>query len=198
MSWKVFKRTKVENSIDPTDEIELPLSKKVLPIATIVNGYDKLMNLNGYADPNHMVKCGNDEMSVGDLVKKHMGMQNEMDEMKKKNAVTEEGGEPGKGADDDDPSIDNGEMDTSILPDSSIVGDRGGDCSLDNEDDEPSDDEKKKKDEKKSNSVKAKEDIKAKASKLKNANTKIENEQPVVVNLPSDKIARGKSLYGSN
>lgn len=182
MNLNFFKRTKVENSVDlESTVVQLPKSKKELTIAEAVTELDKVYNMHGYASADHMVKVGENEMSVGDLVKKHVAACNEIESMKK-SAVSEEGGEPGKGADDE-------EMNSaeSVAEDSGIVGDRGGDKSLSNEDDE---EEMKKKEAKKN-------EIKKKVASLKNAGPKNEAEVPVV-ELSGEKLARGKARYGSN
>lgn len=208
MKLNIFKRTKVENSVDLDGMIvELPKSKKEMPLTKVVEEMDKIMNMNGYANGDHMVKVGDkDEMSVNDLVKKHLEMSNELSDMKK-NAAGDDGGEPGKGegADDDEESVDNDDGNGD-------VGDRGGDESLDNEDDEDDDsmdnadddedaDDKKKKENKMKNDIKAAADkkrlAKEKALRLKNAHLRDQDEEAVAISLPADQVARGKSLYGS-
>lgn len=193
MKLNIFKRTKVENSINLDGMIvELPKSKKEMSLTKVVEEFDKIVNMNGYANGDHMVKVGEkDEMSVNDLVKKHLEMCNEME--KAKNADSEDGGEPGQ---DDDPAMENDAEDVS--EGMSEVGDRGGDDSLNNEDDEE-EEEKPKKKEGMKNSIKAKELAlaKAKALRLKNAHTRNHEEEAPRISLPADQIARGKSLYGS-
>lgn len=83
--FKLFKREKIENALDFAQTlVELPTSKKELTLEKVINELDKVYNMQGYANSDHMVKIGEDEMSVGDLVKKHMSMQNEMKEMASK------------------------------------------------------------------------------------------------------------------
>lgn len=199
MKLNIFKRQKVENSLDLENMmVELPKSKKEVLLSKVVNDYDAILNMNGYANDEHMVKLNDkEEMSVKDLVKKHMEACNELDEMKKKNAKTDEGGEPGKGADDEmmnedmdeDMSMDNEALDIDQMGD---VGDRGGDKSLDNEDDE----EMKKKDKdmeaKKKNTL-----ARAKAAALKNANNRAFEQEVARIDLPQTQVARGKARYGS-
>ena len=62
--------------------VELPKSKKEMTIASVLNAYDAILNMHGYANGDHMVKVGENEMSVNELVKKHMEMCNKMDEEK--------------------------------------------------------------------------------------------------------------------
>lgn len=201
MKLNIFKRTKVENSLDLDGMVvELPLSKKEVLLTKVVNEYDKIVNMNGYANGDHMVKVGEkDEMSVNDLVKKHMETCNAFEEMKAKNAAGEDGGEPGKGKDKVDPQVENEEVD---------IGGEGerdddGDKSLDNDDDsvdnaDNADDADEAEEPKKKDDKKAVANAKAKAKSLKNAHLKNDNEELVRIDLPSDQIARGKALYGSN
>jgi hypothetical protein len=192
---KFFKRTKVENSaVDVSTLVELPLSKKEVTLERVINEYDKILNMNGYANGDHMVKVGEkDEMSVNDLVKKHMDMCNEMEKLK--SAKGDEGGEPGKGEDEvgdldvaKNAPIEDETSETKI--------DRPGDKSLDNEDDEAmeNEDDESEEDKKK----KMKNEAKAKAAALKNAHLNVRDEEPATIDLAEDQVARGKSRYGSN
>lgn len=189
MGLKMYKRTKVENSLDIEGiMIELPKSKKEFLLTDIVDKFDAIQNMHGYANGDHLVKMGDDEMSVNDLVKKHMEMCNKMEKM---NAGGE--GEPGvdiemENGEDEESTIDAGEKD---------VGSRGGDKSLDNEEDEEADKKEKMK-----NAADRKAAIKAKNDKIKNSGRKglgesEEFEETAVVELSGDKIARGRARYGS-
>lgn len=193
MGLKFFKRAKVENSVDFENMmVELPKTKKEVALTTIINEYDAIQNMNGYANGDHMVKVGEkDEMSVNDLVKKHLEMCNEMESMKTaKNDV--DGGEPGGENEEEEESMDNEALDIDQMGD---VGDRGGDVHL-NEDDEDVEGDKKKKDKMK-NEADKKAAVKAKAARLKNAHRNLENEQEVRISLPMDQVARGIARYGS-
>lgn len=189
MGLKFFKKAKLDNSVDfETMMVELPKTKKEVSLTTIINEYDAIQNMNGYANGDHMVKVGEkDEMSVNDLVKKHLEMCNEMEGMKAKNDV--DGGEPGGENEEEMESMDNEALDIDQMGD---VGDRGGDKSLDNEED----DEKMKKDKMK-NAADKKAEAKAKALKLRNAHRNLQNEPEVRISLPMDQVARGKARYGS-
>lgn len=206
LKLNIFKRTKVENSVDLDGlVVELPKSKKEILLTTVVSEYDKIMNMNGYANGDHMVKVGDkDEMSVNDLVKKHMELCNEYAEMKN---AADDGGEPGddgegiENADDDDSEdLDNAAIEGSDMGD---VGDRGGDESLDNEDDEEDAEKKKKAKAENAKKAKAKNEsdkkklAKAKAERLKNAHLNAVEEESVAIALPQEQVARGVSLYGS-
>ena len=189
MGFSIFKKQKVENSLDLEGlVVELPKSKKELSLTKVINDYDTILNMNGYANGDHMVKCGNDEMSVNDLVKKHMEACNELEKMK--SAKSMEGGEPGKGADDDDPAAKNSEE--SLDEDLGEVGSRGGDKHLSNEEEGDSGDEGKDKD-KKDKMKNAREKAKA----VKTAPFKMFEDAVPSVELSMDQVARGKARYGS-
>jgi len=82
--FKFFKREKVENSADfDSMSVELPTSKKEMTLADIIKGYDKVVNMAGYAAEDHVVKVGNEEMSVKDLVANYQSKCNEIEVMKK-------------------------------------------------------------------------------------------------------------------
>lgn len=197
MKLNIFKRTKVENSIDLDGMIvELPKSKKELALTKVVEEYDKILNMNGYANGDHMVKVGDkDEMSVNDLVKKHLDMCNEMEGMKQKNAASEDGGEPGE----DDPAMENDSEEEIKAAGMKDVGDRGGDKSLENEEDDEEDDKKKKNKMKNEMTLDEARKVIAreKALRLKNANLREQDVEIATVSIPSDQIARGKARYGS-
>ncbi len=194
MKLNIFKRTKVENSVDLDGMmVELPKSKKEMSIIKLVEEMDKIENMNGYANGDHMVKVGDkDEMSVNDLVKKHLEMSNELGEMKAKNAASEDGGEPGE----DDESMENEEDESMDNADD----DKKDDKPLDNAD-EDADEEKPKDKEKMKNELKAQAEkkrlAKEKALRLKNANIMNDDHQEIKISLPMDQVNRGKQLYGS-
>lgn len=200
MGLNIFKRTKVENSKDVSFDgliIELPKSKKEILLTTLVEEYDKIMNMHGYASDDHMVKVGENEMSVKKLVKEHMNMASEYEKLK--SAKSETDGEPGE---DDGETTENDSEREIEASESADVGDRGGDKHLDNEDDEVDEDEDKK--DKKKNAKFTLDEArkmlaKEKAAKLKNANVRVVNsdEPEVRIALPQDQVSRGKQLYGS-
>jgi len=185
MGLKLFKRAKVENALDFEGVmVELPKSKKEVSLVEAVELADKITNMHGYASGDHMVKVGNDEMSVNDLVKKHMEACNAMDEMKK--AKEEEGL---KNDEEEEGTIAEGEKD---------VGSRGGDKSLTNEEDEDKEDAEKEKLKNEADAKKA--EIRAKNEKLKNAARRglgSEEEESPTIETGIDQVNRGKSRYGS-
>jgi len=181
MKLSFFKREKVENSAIDLENmmVALPTSGKEYSIKALVNSMDKIENMNGYANGDHMVKVGENEMSVNELAKAHGDLLSKIEAEKQKNAADEDGGAPEiENADDEATTVSEGMKD---------VGDRGGDESMTNEEDE----EEKKKKEKKENALR-------KARALKNANANSDFVQPVKVFTGLDGVARGKAKYGSN
>ncbi len=188
MAFKLFKKTKVENELDLQGmSVVLPKSKKEVTLEKLVNDADDMAEKEKdgkapMANMDHMVKLHDgSDMKVGDLVAKHKAMADELEEMKKSN----------------DEEIDDGEKD---------VGDRGGDKSLDNDED---DEEAKKKalelaehEDKEIEAAKKKNAAdkaaaKEKAERLKNAHLRAREEEVVAVEFSGDMVARGVKRYGS-
>ena len=172
-----FKRTKVENKIDEDVCVTLPVSKKEMKLVDIVNALDKVLNLAGYADMDHMVKMHDgSDMSVKDLVADHKRMKDEMDCMNDDSQ-----------ADPEDMSIE-----------------------MENEGKEVEEEEEEDKElEKKKNSIKNEKEKQERIARLKNAKAKqeaiekkkLQNEASVSdssVMLLSDKVAKGKAMFGSS
>lgn len=174
MKFSFFKRTKVENAKDLNLEemmVELPLSKKQVALVDVIEGFDNVANMNGYACNEHMVKVNEkDEMSVSDLVKKHNDMAAELEEMKKK-----------KNEDGDDMDVMNDEK--------LEIGAEKGDDVGQKEDKKlfPNAEEEEKKKNGKEN-----------FEKLKNARVNAsEDNEPAVIMTNSDRVAMGRKLFGS-
>lgn len=91
-----FKRTKVDNAADLENTmVELPKSKKQMSLKEMINAHDAVVNMQGYASDDHMVKLNDaEEMSVKDL-------KNKYNEMVEKSKSAEEAAE-GEGAAMDD------------------------------------------------------------------------------------------------
>ncbi len=164
----IFKRAKLENALDIEQTmVTLPNSKVDKSIAEVVAIADKVMNMHGYAAPEHMVKLQEGEMSVGELSEAYNKkcndekMRMEEEEKKKNKESVEDPGEK-KAEKDDDKKVDKTKNED--------VGDK----------------KEVPGEEKKSNHFEA----------LQNANKTGEFADPVKVDL--DKLARGKSRYGSN
>jgi hypothetical protein len=185
MKLNIFKKAKVENTKDVDFDslcVTLPKSGKELTLSEVVTQLDAVHNMHGYANGDHLVKVGEDEMSVNDLVKKHMDMCN---------AAKEDAEKKENDDDMDDESMDNAEDEADADAEAALKK---------NEEDEA-----EKKEDKKMKNAKAEADKKEKAEKkakgkehfesLKNAHN-IEEEEAVTIDLMEDQVARGKERYG--
>lgn len=189
-----FKKTKVENSKDfEAMSVTLPKSKKEMTLAEMVEKMDKIENMQGYANDEHMVKVGDGEMSVKNLSEKYMAACNELDEMKKNKDGADVELEKEKKEIDVEGDMKNDDAD----------GDSDGDKKENEEDEEKEkkeNEEKEAADEKKQNALeKARADKAAKAARfeaLKNAQNNVSDEV-ARVDLMEDQVARGRARYGS-
>lgn len=217
MALKLFKKEKVENSIDLENMVVmLPKSKREETIAKLLNEVDELEEKKAKneveADPSHKVKLHDGSMcNVGELVEKHKALADELEKMKDEM-------EGGDDIEEEDAPVDS-------------------ESSTENEEDEgkDEDEEAKKKalqlaeheekeieEAKKQNSIaekklasllaaKAKregktvnggkvqsDEAKEKAKKLRNANARALEAQEMKIELSGDLVARGKARYGSN
>lgn len=199
MKLKFWKQEKVENASELEGVmVTLPESKKSMTVAEAIDIADKHLNMAGYANGDHMVKVGEEEMSVNDLTKAYCKMnkaaaEEEEKQNKKKNK---------KKNDDGDDSLDNADDDKEENAD----------------DDEDEDDAKKKKNKKKKNSSKKVEnDDEDEDDVVENDDDEFELEgegehfkalknaadlaqkarEDVSVDLAQDQLARGQSNYGS-
>lgn len=213
-TMKFWKRAKIENAADVKDlgevMVTLEKSKKDVTVKEAVEEYDKFLNMNGYANGDHYVKVGENEMTVNDLVKSHMEMANSMSEKEKaENAEDDDASEDGEGM----------ENETQLaLEEVKEEVDRGGDVSVHNEEDVEEDADEKEKPKAKKNAMKknskdrkftieeARELLKnemnarEKAARLKNANqvSIIKNDKDApVISLASDQVKAGLAIYGS-
>lgn len=218
--FEMFKRSKVENAADLENTlVKLPKSKKEMSISAALTELDKVLNMAGYASPEHMVKVNDkEEMSVNDMIKKYQDVCNELSDMKK--AHEKEGDEIDRAENDDDDDEDKHENEDLDIDQ---MGERetGGDTSFENDDEEDEDkhenddeeddkhendddDEAKekvdleKKKNKKKNALEKKRLAREKALRLKMANELRRDEYlaPTPV-LSSDRVQRGLQRYGS-
>lgn len=181
MSIKFWKREAVKNEIDLVNTIvQLPKSGKEFTLEKLVNEMDAIMNMHGYANGDHMVKLGDhEEMSVNDLVKKHMEACNELKSMKE--AHEKEGEELEKAENESD-----GDQDDAT-------------------ENESQEEKEKKENEKKENEAAeaAKREAARKAAdEVREAPIRHLNEVRGTfgqdrIELSTDKVARGKARYGS-
>lgn len=94
MGLNFWSKKKVENSLDlESTGVTLPKSGKEMTIAELVEQADRIENMHGYANMDHMVKVGEEEMNVGVMIKKYMSACNELAELKKPKEEKEEGEE---------------------------------------------------------------------------------------------------------
>lgn len=190
--FNFFKKTKVENSADlGSTSVLLPKSKKEMTVLEALEAFDKHLNDIGMpehmANTEHHVMVGEEKMKINDLVGKHMAMCQELEAFKKKAApdddaaAQEDGGEP-------------------------IAKKEEG---MKNEEDDKKKKEKEEAEKMKNSAddkVKAKAAADAKAAEekanfesLKNAASAAAKAAPVqTIHLSSDRVAAGKSRYGSN
>ncbi len=184
--FKLFNRTKVETSKATDLEntvVELPKSKKEMTIAEALNGYDTVLNMHGYANDDHMVKVGENEMSVKKLKKDYEDCMNELTEMKKPKEENEG---------DMDESMENAEDDEEDK-------DKKKDKKENEEDDKEDDkDEKPKKNKAKKNSKSDEEARRDKEhfEKLKNAREESAELASSTIMLDCDRVEVGKKRYG--
>lgn len=175
--WEKKEVTKIENSQDLEKlTVELPKSKKEITIGELVANMDSSMMPDHYANGEHKVKVGEEEMTVNDLVKKHLEMCNKM----------------GSGEQGEDAAADEGaehEADESALHE--------------NEADESEEEGEEKAPAKKNAEDKTPPAPAADKTKgrehfetLRNAD-KLANEVEERVDTSEDKVARGRSRYGS-
>lgn len=202
----LFKKEKVENSADLEEmSVVLPQSKVEVTLKEAVKMADlaKVQNMHGYANGDHLVKVGEGEMSVNDLVSEHMKMSNKMKKNAEKAKAEKEcmenaeldGGE--KEADKQKKKADKTENEDSLDesdPAMENAEEDGGEKEAE-KDAKKADPEKKKnaKDTEESEDGEEKVDhFKA----IKNAEALAPRRDPFRVDL--DKTARGKARYGSN
>lgn len=185
MGFKLFKKSKVENATDIEGiHVVLPKSGREVSIVELINEVDEMEKKgnDGLADPAHKVKLHDGSYcNVAELVEKHKAMNEELEGLKKKK---EDEMEP-----EGDAELKETDVDSESTPEMA-------------NDDKPMDAEADKEEKKEDKEMTKKNAIEAKkkADKLRNAHlTAIANASEVrVVDMPEDKVARGKSRYGSN
>jgi hypothetical protein len=194
MKLNFFKRAKVENTVDLEGMmVELPKSKKEVSITDLVTQMDKVMNMNGYADGEHRVKVGENEMSVNELVEKHLQCMNELAELKGKQEQSEESEMEPKDKKVED-AAEEKEVKEPKEEKENMDDKEAKEAAEDLVEHEEEEIEAAKK-----NSVAAekKAEAKKKADALRNAHIAATVEQTVVIETLTDQVARGRSLYGA-
>ena len=175
-----WKREKLENSLDMEETlVMLPKSKKEKTISQLVNEADEAEMEEGdmMANSKHHVMFGNEKMTVEELVGKHQAMCNELSAMKAAQEDKKDNKEEQK------PDADKGEE------------------KMANEAKEKAEKEEK---EKMANSkaIQAAKDKAAEDMKFFNELDKADDKNnttraAAVIDLPMDKVQRGKDRYGS-
>lgn len=174
MKLNFFKKTKVEKLENGTELESLAVKTKAgkeYTIPELVLEVEKIENMAGYANGDHMVKAGEEEMSVNALIEKYGAMCNEMAEMKKK----ENGEDDMDNADDEKKENGEDEADKDAK-----------------KDEKKENAEEDKKDEKKEEPKKN-----AHFNSLKSAPLKAMKAQETIIMTTKDKVALGKSRYGA-
>lgn len=173
MKLSFFKKAPVENAIDVESmSVALPKSKKEVTLSKLINDADEMeMNMDKpqMCNGEHRVKVGDEEMSVNELVDKHMAMKSAMDKP--------------EGVDE----MDKKEMDNGADKD---MEENAADMKLKEEK------ESEVKEAKKQNELAEAAKKKANFDKLKNAQ-KNANEAVKVIETSIEKVTRGKQRYGS-
>jgi len=175
---KFFKREKVENSVDlESTLVELPKSKVEVPLSKLVNDMDEVILNKGkpvLVNSTDLVKVGNDEMTVADLVTKFENACKKNEEHEKAKKENEEEKEENEDEEKEE-----------------------------NEDEEEMKNKKKNKKKNKEDEKEENEEDEEKASNSDDFFSKVKNAHKngtatqKVVETSTDALARGKSRYGS-
>jgi hypothetical protein len=212
MGFKLFERKKVENAIDIEKmSVVLPKSGVEVTLAKLINDADEAEGKDVMAKGEHHTMVGDKKMSVGSLVKKYNKVCSDLEELKSKHANDDDAK---KNDDDDDDEEkkkknDEAELETEVETKKKKVEVEG-----DKHNDDDDDDEEKKKKNKEDEEAKTKalelaeheekeiaeakkKNAKEKADRLRNAQNNALKTAPRV-ELSEDRLARGKSRYGSN
>jgi len=189
MKLKFWNKKAAENSADLESlSVTLPKSGKEKTIVQLVNEADEAEAKKGLANGEDKIKVGNKEMTVNDLVKGYEALEKECNDLK------------AMARNEDEDDIENEDEDADVDVENEDV-----DVDVENDEDE----EAKKKalqlaeHEEKEILEKKKANAKAKAAKDKKHFNKLKNahrssgDEVVHVDLAEDRLARGKSRYGS-
>lgn len=197
MKLNFFKRAKVENSADFEGmSVILPKSGKEKTINQLVNEADDAMMMDSkecMANGDHQVMVGEKKMSVNDLLDMHKKMNDELDLLKDKKAADKDGSKS-----PDIESMDNDEDEMARKKALEMAKNEEAEMASKKED--------KKENDESADEMKAekKENAKEEAAKkdrthfdaLKNARASV-SEEVARVDLSMDRVARGKTRYGS-
>ncbi len=188
MEIKFWKRTKVENSSDLENTVVQLKSGKQITIAELVKNADEAKEAPKANEEEKKVKVNEDEMTVNELVEKHKQMSEKMNALVAKyDAMAEKHGEEKYNAESDVEALEKIEE----LEEHEV---KEIEEEKKNEDGEK--ELEKKKNEEKAVVEEKKANAKKKADAVRNAGP-LAQAAPTV-DLSTDKVARGKSRYGSN
>lgn len=195
--FSLFKRRAVENTTDLNLEelmVVLPKSKKELSISNALDQFDALLlkNMDGYASDDHMVKVGDEEMTVAQLIKWAVKAKAE------EKQANEEG-------DKDEDKKDKQENDDGLSRDQQPGEAQNGKAKLEFEAAAQDREDKERASLNKSLDGQApkpkpvvdKEQGKKNFDKLKNADRSVYADQ-TIIHTNFDRVALGKARYGSN
>lgn len=191
MKFNFFRKQKVEKLENASDveslTVILPKSKAEVTVAEAIEIADTVKNMQGYCNMDHMVKVGDEEMTVNDLVKRHVANEEE----KKKALAAAEGDGADKAENED------GEEEAEE------------DADLQNDDGEEEESETPAQKKERLANEKKEKDIAAKAKKERGREhfSKLSNaadiaalraeEEETVLDTERAQIARGQERYGS-
>lgn len=181
--FKFFNKKAVENSADlESTTVVLPKSKREATLAVLLNEAD-VMEANKaephMANGDHHVMVGEEKMTVNDLVAKHLEMKKLSDSMGTEK-VEDKTVEAPKANEEDEEAKKKAELERAANEQKELEGKKANAAEA----------AKKEADEK------AATEAKAKAAALKNAEDESRTVSPTV-DLSTDRVARGKSRYGS-
>lgn len=170
MKLSFFKKQKVENSVDYQDLVViLPKTGVEKTVVQLVNEADEAHANKGYANEDDLVKLGNEECTVKELVEKYNQMSAEKENAQEPEMENEE-----------DDELENEDEELENVEDDEEAKKKALELAMHEEEEIL----EKKKENKKKN-----------FNKLKNA-PKVAAE-PVRIDLMDDQISRGRSRYGS-
>lgn len=203
LNW--FKRAKVENAVDlESMSVVLPKSGREIEITKLINDYDdyemKSREPVGALaeDDSRMVKVGDEEMSISELVRRYKELLHDEYE---EDEYEEEIGENGYQT-----PMDTGthklkkKLKTKYYKADSVDNEDDGKDAKDKDDKEDKSDKKEKdkdKDDDKDKKDNKKKNDKDKADKLRNAGPENDFKEATIL-MNSDKLARGRDFFGSN
>lgn len=218
-SAMLFKKQAVEESqIDLDDTlVVLPKSKKEVSLANAIEMADRLENMHGYANADHMVKVGEEEMSVGKLTKNYLKykanesddedgdkkendadekdepeMKNKKKNAKKKNKADDEDEEdkPKKNAKKKNSRDDDEDEDEEDL----VIENSSDDDEDDDEDEDEEEKTSRKKNSRKDDDEDEEDEKEGNFHRLLNAGDK-DNVEDEEIEMSHTRLARGKDRY---